>query len=152
MSARMGVCSGEAMAGMLPILTNRARSGSRVCLSMNWRSGVAAVSMACSTRQPDQHLVGRRGLRAERMAQQRQHDDDAREAAHHQDDGRQKPERRQEDQRLHGQRIALAAGGACEQRQTGLRLCEHGGRSAQQRQRNQATEEGTHVHSDFPVR
>ena len=30
-------------------------------------------------RQPDHHLVGRRGLRADGLAQQRQHDDDARE-------------------------------------------------------------------------
>ncbi len=60
-------------------------------------------------RQADQHLVGRRLAGAERLAQDAQHDDDAREGGHHEQDGRQQGERRHQHQDLQCQRVGLAA-------------------------------------------
>src|SRR5690606_28113356 len=79
--------------------------------------------------QSDQYLVRRRGLRTERLTQQREHDDDAGETGHHQQCGRQQRQRGQEQQRLQAQRIGGAAVGrrrAGHGRQAGLGGGEQG--------------------------
>ena len=73
-------------------------------------------------RQADQHLVRRRLAGADRLAQDRQHDHDARERGHHQQDGRQQRHRRHQHQDLQRQRVGLAAARPWQRSRPGMPL------------------------------
>ena len=62
-------------------------------------------------READQHLVGRRLLEADRLPQDREHDDDAGEAGHHQQQRRQHRQQAHEQQDLQRQRQRAAVAG-----------------------------------------
>jgi hypothetical protein len=82
--------------------------------------------------QAHHHLVGRRGLRAQRLAQQRQDDDDAGEAGHHQQRRRQEGQAGQQQHGLQAEGVVLAAVGS---RGAGQRRQALGERAERQQRR-----------------
>src|SRR3569623_569953 len=87
-------------------------------------------------READQRLIGGRLLGAERLAQQRQYDDDAGECRHHQQPGRQQGEEGHEQYDLYAQSVGLTAAriaGDADRVEPGRRLGDAARQTQQQR-------------------